>query len=306
MIIPISAVHLWTLQPSRPREGCWCKISRKVLSTGFFSPLVFSCPQSRTKTLGRQPEGTTGVTSPSSANIAFAHFRKVPGTLSPRYHGLLNAGANVRPVTTDQKLQLVPEERARECKGWGQRACKRASKVTSGMDNGGGQRKTRTNSPRGRIHSHRNLAISLTLGMLAGQLKQKSERLKPAKHQCFSPPASHPSARAQPPADKGQSISSHKPRSQVLRKEGNPCFGALTGNQQGALKDRNNAVSHKHTEGNARHLLPKGAAALQASHWSLCQAPHTTGRSASLALFLFLHQEEIAGGTVHSGSSRPP
>lgn len=111
MIIPIPAVHLWTVQPSRPREGRWCKISRKVLSTGFFSPLIFSCTQSRTKASGRRPEGTTGVTSPSSANIAFVHFRKVPGTLSPRYHSLLNAGANVRPVTADGKLQLKRVQR---------------------------------------------------------------------------------------------------------------------------------------------------------------------------------------------------
>lgn len=145
--------------------------------------------------------------------------------------------------------------------------------MTSGMDNGGGQRKPLTNSPRGRIHSHSNLAISLTLRKRAGQLKHKSERLKPAKHQCFSPPTSHPSACAQPPADKGQSISSHKPRSQVLQKEGKPCFGALTGNQQGALKDRNNAVSQTHR---GQHQTSPAQGCSSTSGLPLVSLPGTT------------------------------
>jgi len=124
-------------------------------------------------------------------------------------------------------------------------------------------------------------------------MKQKSEHLKPANHQSFTPPASHPSARAQPPPHQGQSASSNKSTSQILQKRVKNCFGALIVNEQGALKHRNNSVLHKHTEipqsdikaaspgaGSVRCPLPRSVAGRCGASWShrpLCQAPHTAG-----------------------------
>lgn len=76
-----------------------------------------------------------------------------------------------------ESCNLCLRKRPGECKGWGQRACKRASKMTSCMDNRGRQRKSLPKSLRGKIHSHDDLEISLILG--TGQPKQKSRRLKP-------------------------------------------------------------------------------------------------------------------------------
>lgn len=56
--------------------------------------------------------------------------------------------------------------------------------MTSCMDNRGRQRKSLTNSLRGKIHSHDDLEISLILG--TGQVKQKSKILKPTNHYFFT------------------------------------------------------------------------------------------------------------------------
>lgn len=189
--------------------------------------------------------------------------------------------------------------------------------MTSGMGNAGGQRKPLTNSPRGKIHSHPDLGISLTLSMRAGELKQKSERLKTAKHQCFSPPASCPSVCAHPPAHQGQLISSYKSRSQILQKGVKHCFGVLTGNQQGALKHRSNMVYHTHTRrspwaSSGLWALLRGTPGIpcpgvQCFRGPLVSLPGTTHHGAlQLSLPCSLHQEEMAVRMVYSGSFSLP
>lgn len=123
----------------------------------------------------------------------------------------------------------------------GPEGCKRASKMTSCMDNRGRQRKSLTNSLRGKIHSHNDLEISLILG--TGQLKQKSMRFKPANHYYFSSPASFLCSTSSAPKTVNILTQIQKSNTTERRKT---LLWVLTGNYQGSLKQQNTTVSHKH------------------------------------------------------------
>lgn len=157
------------------------------------------------------------------------------------------------------------------------------------MDNSGRQKKSLTNSLRGKIRSHDDLEISLILE--TGQLKQISKRSKPANRYCFSSPTSCPSACVQPPVHRGQSIPSQKIQKPNTTERKKTLLWVLTGREgpgspeapeyhsitrtHGDPPERIRAVNS--SKGNARHPLLRGAVGCcSASELPLVSLPGTT------------------------------